>query len=248
MSNPYFRFKQFTIRHDRSALKVGTDGVLLGAWASLPLDEERECSHLRILDVGTGSGLVALMLAQRYPTAEIDGIDIDGASVVQATENVESSPFRGRVFIKKEDYNNIVCFSDRYDLIVSNPPFYQEDTLSGNEVKDAARHTVTLSFETLVANTAKLLCPHGVFCVVLPYASATAFIAICAEQRLYLRRRMDVRPTDRKPFNRVLLAFSMERIDAIDGVVSVEDDVLTLCEADGKRTTEYAQITKDFYL
>ena len=247
MPNPFFRFKQFAIRHDLCAMKVGTDGVLLGAWASPAYDDGKgaaSATALRILDVGTGSGLIALMLAQRFPHSHVEGIDIDKASVLQATENVEKSIFSSRIAIKKKDYVDIEQFCNKYDLIVSNPPFYKEDTLSGNIARDTARHTSYLSFETLISNTAKQLLPSGVFCVIIPYQSAGDFISICVQEKLYLTRRMDVKPTPQKPPNRSLLAFS----HAIGYAGDIEHQFLTLYDATNNRTEEYTLMTKDFYL
>ena len=247
MPNPFFRFKQFAVRHDRCAMKVGTDGVLLGAWASPALDGAGDMASghaLNILDVGTGSGLVALMLAQRFPHAEIDGIDIDEASVLQATENVNNSVFHNQISISRRDYTNIDLFCNKYGLIVSNPPFYKEDTLSGDVARDAARHTSSLPFETLISNTAKLLLPNGVFCVIVPNQSAADFISICVQEKLYLIHRMDIKPTMRKPSNRTLLAFS----PAGANVENVEPQLLTLYDEDNHRTAEYTAMTKDFYL
>lgn len=247
MPNPFFRFKQFAIRHDLCAMKVGTDGVLLGAWAS-PACARRSnvtsATALNILDVGTGSGLIALMLAQRFPHSHVEGIDIDKASVLQATENVENSIFSSRIAIKKKDYRDIEQFCNKYDLIVSNPPFYKEDTLSGNTARDTARHTSSLPFETLIANTANLLLPSGVFCVIIPYQSTEDFISICVQEKLYLTRRMDVKPTPQKPPNRSLLAFS----PAIGYAGDIEYQSLTLYDATNHRTEEYTLMTKDFYL
>ena len=138
MSTPDFRFKQFTIRHDRSAMKVGTDGVLLGAWARLP-ENKAISSRPRVLDVGTGTGLIALMLAQRFPNAMIDGIDIDASSIEQAKENIENSIFRTRINIKESDFSILSYYSNKFDLIVSNPPFYTEDTLGGNKARDGEK-------------------------------------------------------------------------------------------------------------
>ena len=247
MPNPFFHFKQFAIRHDLCAMKVGTDGVLLGAWASPAYDDGKGAASdtaLRILDVGTGSGLIAMMLAQRFPHSHVEGIDIDEAAISQAAENVENSVFRGRIAISKTDYRDIEQFCNRYDLIVSNPPFYKEDTLSGNTARDTARHTSSLPFETLIANTANLLLPSGVFCIIIPYQSAGDFISICVQEKLYLTRRMDVKPTPQKPPNRSLLAFS----HAIGNAGDIEHQSLTLYDATNHRTEEYTLMTKDFYL
>ncbi len=239
MSTPDFRFKQFTIRHDRSAMKVGTDGVLLGAWAGSNFNTIS--TPFRILDVGTGTGLIALMMAQRFPAANIVGIDIDEASLEQAKENVESTPFKTRISIEKQDFSDINSFSRQFDLIVSNPPFYTEDTLGGNQARDKARHTTSLPFEILVENATKLLTEEGLLSVIIPHQSAADFISICVANRLYLTRRLNIRSTERKSFNRVLLEFSTKMQPS-------ETNTLTLYDANNNRSPEYAQLTQDFYL
>lgn len=237
-----FRFKQFTIRHDRSAMKVGTDGVLLGAWASGGIStEEYPREHITILDVGTGTGLIALMLAQRFPHADIVGIDIDEASIEQAKENVEASPFRQRIRIQKQDFNDIDSNSNKYDIIVSNPPFYREETLGMEQARNAARHTTSLPFEKLVENASQLLSEKGLFSVIIPYGEASSFISLCALNKLYLQRRLDVRSSERKPFKRVLLEFCK-------AIRPVKTDALTLQNADNNRTTGYTTLTQAFYL
>lgn len=237
-------------------MKVGTDGVLLGAWAAPNCDGKCEVTSktpLNILDVGTGSGLIALMLAQRFPHAYIEGIDIDETSVLQATENVENSVFNGRITIKKIDFRNIEQFCSKYDLIVSNPPFYKEDTLGGNIARDTARHTSFLSFETLISNTTKLLLPNGIFCVIIPTQYVSDFISICIQEKLSIIRRMDIKPTTQKPPNRTLLAFypniGQDSSPYItENVVNVEAQLLTLYTADNHRTEEYSAMTQNFYL
>ena len=239
MATPDFRFKQFTIRHDRSAMKVGTDGVLLGAWAGLTLSPQ--LSTLNILDIGTGTGLIALMLAQRFPPSHIVGIDIDDASLEQAKENVESSIFKAQIQLQKQDFSDIDSFSNKYDLIVSNPPFYTEETLGGNQARDRARHTTSLPFETLVQNAARLLTEDGLFSVIIPHQSAADFISLCVASRLYLTRRLNIRSTERKPFNRVLLEFSTKMLPS-------ETSTLTLYDVNNNRSSEYTHLTQDFYL
>ena len=221
-------------------MKVGTDGVLLGAWAYSPI-VNCQLSTFNCLDVGTGTGLIALMLAQRFPAAKIVGIDIDDASIEQAKENVESTPFKTQISILEQDFSNIDYFSNKYDLIVSNPPFYTENTLSGKEARDMARHTTSLPFEILVANTAKSLTKGGLFCVIIPYQSASDFISICVTNRLYLTRRLNIRSKESKPFNRVMLEFSTT-------IQSAETSTLTLYDDHHERTPEYTQLTQDFYL
>ena len=230
-------------------MKVGTDGVLLGAWAnpqlstlhSQPSTLNPQLSALHCLDIGTGTGVIALMLAQRFPSALIEGIDIDEASVLQARENVEASPFATRVNIKNADFSRFDCFSKRYDLIVSNPPFYKEDTLGGDKARDAARHTQSLPFVALVANTSRLLTERGHFAVIIPHSDAADFISLCALHHLYLTRRTDVRSNERKPFKRSMLEFGKT-------IQPATTDTLTLHDTENRRTPEYTKLTKDFYL
>ena len=152
MSSPFFKFKQFTIWHDKCAMKVGTDGVLLGAWAP---------SGSRILDVGTGSGLIARMLMQRCPEAEVEGIDIDEAAVAQAKENGVRA-FQARLQDWKSDIGN--C----YDLIVSNPPYFQNSLKNPDRGRELARHTDSLGYEELIAHSARLLKEEGQLALILP--------------------------------------------------------------------------------
>ena len=281
MPNSYFNFKRFTICHDRSSMKVGTDGVLLGAWAGKGLREDG--SPMAILDVGTGSGLIALMLAQRFEGSHVDAIDIHDDSVAQAACNAQASVFADRIHVCKqdfclmgedfnghdknlkssdkdfkssdkdfnvhdknlkssdEDFKSLNKDFSRYDLIVTNPPFYIEDTLSGNSARDNARHTSSLPFEVLIGGASKLLNEDGLFAVIIPYSSSAAFVGSCALHGLYLLRRTDVRSTERKPFKRSLLEFGRH-------AAASDASVLTLYSAGCQRSDEYAELTQDFYL
>lgn len=238
MHSSYFRFKQFTIRHDHSAMKVGTDGVLLGAWASINHTDTRSP---RVLDVGTGTGLIAMMLAQRFPHTRIEGIDIDEASIEQAKENIKASPFHRQIELRKQDFSDLHSFSNKYHLIISNPPFYIEETLGGNDARDKARHATFLPFEKLVHNASFLLEEGGLFCVIIPHKSAPDFISLCAANGLYLTRRTDVRSTERKSFNRTLLEFGKS-------ILPSTTNTLTLHDAQNQRTPEYKKLTEAFYI
>ena len=240
MSNPYFQFKQFTIRHDRCAMKVGTDGVLLGAW-SMNGTHAPSSPSLKVLDIGTGTGLIALMLAQRFPHATIEGIDIDDEAIAQAKENVQESAFAKQINISKNDFTNITQYSNKYNLIVSNPPFYKENTLGRNAARNKARHTSSLSFETLISNASKLLENNGVFCVIIPHSHATEFISLCIENHLYLQRRMDVQSVATKDFNRSMLEFTTS-------MKNTEHQTLLLYDSEHNRTPEYTRLTTEFYL
>lgn len=194
-----FRFKRFTIRQDRCPMKVGTDGVLLGAWTGLRTTDRR------MLDIGTGTGLIALMLAQRAPGARITGIDIDDVS--QARENAAASPWGDRLYFEQTPVQTFRP-AERYDLIVSNPPFYVDSLTCPDAGRTAARHTVHLSYEELVDSVVRLLAPGGRFAVVLPTPESEHFRHL-ASARLLLTHLTRVRTTPRRSVRRVLMEFYM---------------------------------------
>lgn len=245
-----FTFKQFTISHDRCAMKVGTDGVLLGAWAELPCVERED---LHALDIGTGTGLIAIMLAQRYPTLKVDAIEIDADAAEQASENVARCPFAERLNVihsSLQDFatvpNNlqkhpVTTLSRRYDLIVSNPPFYTEQTNCPDPARDAARHTDSLPIATLLACSSQMLASAGVLALIVPTTLALTIIAEASINGLYLQRRTNVRTTPRKHPKRTLLEFGHVPTPAIC-------TELCLQNADGSRSDDYHCLTAAFYL
>lgn len=237
MSSAYFDFKKFRVYHDRSSMKVGTDGVLLGCWADIDW-----CKN--ILDVGTGCGLIALMAAQRNTQASVYGIDIDVDSTIQAQENIVASPFAQRIKIVQCDIKNWKP-DFAFDAILSNPPFYEEDLLPPNTVRSKARHTQAggLTLEELVVNAYRLLKKGGVFTVVLPHSIAEKFEGICCSYRLYLQRRTNVITCLGKMPKRCLLEFHKE-VDF--GGLKV--DTLVLADKSGQRSCGYHELTKEFYL
>lgn len=229
-----FRFRQFQIRDDRCAMKVGTDGVLLGAWATVE-------GARRILDIGTGSGLIALMAAQRAPQAQVVGVEIDPEASSQARENVVASPFADRVEVHccdVRDYHS----SQPFDCILCNPPFFVEDTLPSDHARAMARHSSLLRFSDLLASVSRLLDAGGLFHVILPYDVRQSFVDQAFVAGLRLVRQCHVRTVPRKPFRRAMLSFSTS------GTISTEAEVLTLMDAQGQRTEAYATLARDFYL
>ncbi len=233
MSNIYFDFKHFRIYHDRCAMKVGTDAVLLGAWAGV------EGAH-RALDVGCGSGVISLMVAQRAEQVEVRGIDIDAEAVDQARENAEASLFADRVSFCCEDVRKYD--SDRkYDCILCNPPFYTEDTLPPDSLRCVARNTSSLPFSDLILNVKRLLAEHGQFHVILPTVAEPQFTALCAKSGLCLKRQCKVKTTIRKSPKRTLCTYSN------DICQEAQFEELVLME-NGQRTTAFSQLTNDFYL
>lgn len=232
MSNDYFRFKQFCIHHDRCAMKVGTDGVLLGAWGCV---EGR-----RILDIGTGTGLIALMAAQRNPEANVLGIDIDEEAVFQARENIAESPFRSRIECVLQD---VLTFESEelFDAILCNPPFFTEDTLPDDKSRALARNNKNLPFPLLIKKVSELLAENGVFSLVVPSGLVREIVGLCLENDLHLVRRCQVHTTAQKPPRRTLLAFSRQ-------YMKCDEQELCLMNKDGSRSPQYQELTKDFYL
>ena len=231
-----FRFKQFAVRQDATPMKVGTDGVLLGAWASA------EAGVRRVLDIGTGTGLVALMLAQRAPQAQVVGIDVE--EVVEAQANAAASPWAGRVEMLRTAVQEFAP-AEGFDLVVSNPPFFAGSLTCPDAGRTTARHTVRLSFEELRDAAVRLLNPGGRFAVVLPTDAAAHFIALCCGS-LPLVRRTDVRTTPRRPAKRTLLEFM-----ALPLSEAPQPELSELTVGTGESecyTPEYRALTRDFYL
>lgn len=219
-------------------MKVGTDGVLLGAWGCV--------EGKRILDIGTGTGLIALMAAQRNPEAEVLGIDIDEAAILQARENVAESPFSNRVSCLLCDLmafqiDNSSCF----DAILCNPPFFTEDTLPDNKSRALARNNKSLPFELLIPKVASLLANDGTFSLIIPSQLATELVGLCLNEGLHLVRRCQIRTTMKKPPRRTLMIFSFE---CNPQTADLRQDELILMAEDGTRSQAYQELTKDFYL
>lgn len=233
MANPYFTFKQFTIRHDRCAMKVGTDGVLLGAWTHI------NHSH-RILDIGTGTGLIALMLAQRCPHVFITAIDIDSDAVEQALENVQSSPWANRIEVALQDIC-IYSTNQRFDTIVSNPPYFIDSLKCSDNQRNTARHTDTLDSERLLSSVSRLLTDDGRFSVILPAEQTEMLIQTAYTQGLYPSRKTAVITRPGLPPKRILMEFQKTRkaYQTDELVIELERHVYS---------EEYIALTKEFYL
>lgn len=235
MSNDYFQFRQFVVHQQRCAMKVGTDGTLLGAWAAAP------SGQCRILDIGTGTGLIALMMAQRYPEAEVTGIDIDEDAVTQADENVRLSPFSERVRIYRQD---IVNFTDiiGFDAIVSNPPYFVDSLACPDDKRTIARHAVSLTYEQLMHQAYHLLKDEGRFSVVVPSDCRAKIEAAACLEGFFTTRVCLIKTTPRKQPKRQLIEFQkhpVSELDISEGVIEVSPNV---------RSEWYQQLTKEFYI
>lgn len=231
-----FRFRQFSVRHDRCAMKVGTDGVLLGAWAP---------GGRSILDIGTGTGLIALMMAQRFPEAHVTGIDIDGDAALQARENAADSPFGPRIEVAHSSLAGFVAAASpplSFDSIVCNPPFFLHSLKNPDARRSVARHADSLPFADLFRGVAALLAPSGVFSAIVPAEVFEAFTAEASIAGLFVSRLTRVRTTPRKPPKRSLVAFSRLRPDTL------AEEECVMSRADGSRSEWYRGLTTEFYL
>lgn len=253
--NTGFQFKQFFVKHDRCAMKVGTDGVLLGCWCPIS-NLQSPISNLqspifKCLDIGTGSGLIALMLAQRCPEAEITAIDIDPDAVAQARENFAASPWADRLHVAQSSLQewqmgNGKCGNDKwYDLIVSNPPYFTASLKNPDAARCAARHNDTLPFSMLIAQSARLLAPDGILALIVPTEAESELQSLAREQGLHCTHCCYVHPKPGRHAKRVMLAWKHAVASAINGGST---EHLTLEDDHGARSDEYNQLTKDFYL
>ena len=229
-----FRFKQFTVCDERSAMKIGTDGVLLGAWADIEGDS-------RILDVGTGTGLIALMLAQRNASAEIVGVDISHEAIEEARDNFLNSPWATRLSATLGDVCSFES-NEKFDHIVSNPPYFVDSLHSPDSLRTMARHTSSLKFEDLVTSAVRLLRPGGRLSVILPTECAMQF-RFAAFGRLWLRRQLNVVTKAGDTPRRTLMEFCLSDKPLMPSVAT-----LTMRHRDSSYTEEYRQLTEDFYI
>ena len=235
MSKP-FKFKQFTVQQDQCAMKIGTDSVLLGAWT--PLDT----NPFSVLDIGAGTGVLSLMLGQRSNAQVIDALEIDELAYEQCVDNFETSPWADRLFCYHADLAEFTEeIEDKYDLIISNPPFYSEDYKTDNTQRDLARFTDALPFNHLVDSVSQLLSPDGIFTVVIPFKEEANFIKLASEVNLFPNKIMRVKGSDASEIKRSLLAFSFSESD-----IKIETLVIEIERH--QYTEDYIALTQDFYL
>ncbi len=235
MSKP-FQFKEFTIHQDRCAMKIGTDGVLLGAWISL------ENQPNSILDIGAGTGVIALQMAQRSQAETIDAVEIDDHAYEQCTGNFEASPWADRMFCYHASIQEFASeIDDQYDLIVSNPPFYSETYKTDDAARDQARFNDALPFQHLLVCAAHLLSEKGIFALILPKKEELEFIELASQSNLYPSRICSVKGSPQSEEKRVLMEFTFEK---------KETSLTTLVIENSRHnyTEDYIELVKDFYL
>ena len=231
-----FKFKHFAIDQDRCAMKIGTDSVLLGAWAAL------DANPYSILDIGAGTGVLALMLAQRSGSELIDAIEIDDDAYEQCVDNFESSPWADRLFCYHASLEEFVNeIDDTYDLIISNPPFYSDTYKSDNVQRDLARFVDAMPFRELIESVSKLLSPQGQFSVIIPFSEENNFIVLASKEQLFPNRILRVKGAPHSEIKRSLIEFSFQE-------TSINPRELIIETSRHEYTEDYIALTKDFYL
>lgn len=233
-----FLFKEFTIHQDKTAMKIGTDAVLLGAWSTLGKYPNN------VLDIGSGTGVIALMLAQRSNATIIDAVEIDENAYEQTVENFEQSPWADRLFCYHAPFtdfvNEMTKEEEKYDVIVSNPPFYTDEFKTNDVSRNKARFTSSLSFEELLVGVAKLLSKNGFFSVIIPFKEEQNFINSAQKNDLFIQKICRVRGNKQSEIKRSLLTFSFEESN-------IKNQELTIENQRHKYTKEYINLTKTFY-
>jgi tRNA1Val (adenine37-N6)-methyltransferase len=234
MANSHFTFKEFTIFQEKAAFKAGTDGVLLGAVADVT-------NRKRILDIGTGTGLISIMLAQRCD-AEIVSLEPDYESFLQAEENVLQCKWKSRINVINSDLQNYTCDEVKFDLIVTNPPFFSNSLKNPDPRKSSARHNDSLSSDDLLTHVSRLMNDGGIFQLIMPYVEGTIFIAEAQEYGLYCNNILKIKPLPTAEVRRLIMTFSRDRLKLTERFLTIER---------GERhefTDDYKALTKDFYL
>jgi tRNA1Val (adenine37-N6)-methyltransferase len=231
-----FKFKQFEIQQDKCAMKIGTDAVLLGAWTSI------DTNPFSVLDIGSGTGILALMLAQRSNAELIDAIEIDDHAYEQCVDNFEASHWGDRLFCYHTSLEEFVDeIEEQYDLIISNPPFYSEDYKTEDSQRDLARFNDAMPFGHLVESASKLLSEDGVFSVIIPFKEEAPFIELAALFNLFPNRILRIQGNATSEFKRSLIEFTFRESD-------IKTDNLIIETERHQYTEKYISLTKDFYL
>ncbi len=229
-----FRFKQFTIKQQKTAMKLSTDAVMLGAW----IDAKKPKN---ILDIGTGTGILSIMSAQKFPLAHITAIEIDFDAFSEASENIANCKWNKQIKILNTDFFDFCKTSkEKYDLIISNPPYFDNQLKPANKQKRIAKHSDTLPFDKMIAQVSRILAQTGMFSVIIPAGNAHLFTHLCAQNNLFLCRKTLIFPNEYKKANRVLLQFSSRILPIKNNSIRIRQKLLY--------SNEYLKLTKDFYL
>lgn len=232
----FFQFKQFKVNQDRCAMKIGTDGVLLGAWTSLKKHPNS------ILDIGAGTGVLSLMLAQRSNAEILDAIEIDENAFEQCVDNFESSPWADRLFCYHASLDEFTNeFENKYELIICNPPFYPETYKTKNLQRDAARFQDSMPFNHIIQSVAALLTRNGEFSVIIPFSEEDKFIQLAKYHKLYPKFICRIKGNLRSEIKRSLMSFTFSQ-------VKVQTNQLVIEINRHEYTEDYTRLTREFYL
>lgn len=234
--NKPFQFKEFSVNQDQCAMKIGTDSVLLGAWTTL------KNNPFSVLDIGAGTGVLSLMVAQRSRAQNIEAIEIDADAYEQCSENFENSSWSDRLFCYHASLLEFVEeVEDEFDLIVCNPPFYSEDYKTNNKARDLARFSDAMPFEHLIYAVANLLSVNGIFSVIIPFKEAENIVDLSSKIGLFLNRSLHIKGNPESDIKRSLLEFSFKENET-------ETSELIIENSRHQYTEDYINLTKDFYL
>jgi tRNA1Val (adenine37-N6)-methyltransferase len=241
MPNHYFKFRQFKIDQDKCAMKVCTDACLFGALvANSMLSSSTTNNDLQCLDIGTGTGLLSLMIAQKNQAIKTDAIEIDKSAAEQAGENIAASPWADRIQVFNEDILHFMP-GKQYDYIFSNPPFFENDLKTAVDAKNKARHDTSMSLLDLLSVAVNLLAPAGTFAVLLPWSRVAYFTAAAKKTGLHLSQQVLVKQSGKHDFFRGILFLKREETETMYSEIIIKD-------ADQMYTPAFAEALKDYYL
>ncbi|MFM7672897.1 MAG: tRNA1(Val) (adenine(37)-N6)-methyltransferase [Bacteroidota bacterium] len=239
MANPYFQFKQFRIEQDRSAMKVTTDSCIFGGWVASQLQANHQPIHL--LDIGTGTGLLSLMIAQALPLAQITAVEIDEQAAGQARVNIAQSPWKKRIQVLQADIKSLIT-DNKYEVVVSNPPFYEQDLISPDPVKNQAHHDASLSFGELIIQLDRLLTQQGSFFLLLPAKGLAQRVEALQKMGLYPYHLVHLQHSNDHPVMRILLAGSRNVTS------NVRREFICIQEQDGGYSQSIRELLSAYYL
>jgi tRNA1Val (adenine37-N6)-methyltransferase len=233
MSNDFFKFKQFTVKQSQTAMKVGIDSVLLGSWASVNGEE------MNVLDIGAGSGLLALMMAQKLPAAKIVACEIDEIACQQASENISSSAWSERITLVNADIRTFMHNPKSFDLIICNPPYFEKSLKSHDVKRNFARHNDSLPLTNLIDCVYRLLHNDGRFVLIVPENQAATVIELAEAKKLFPAKRLNVQFTATKPTSRVIFELSY--------ILQPPEESSLIIRTGNSYSDDYKAITKNFY-
>ncbi len=235
MSNHYFQFKQFTIHQDKCAMKVSTDACIQGAWTPIANNV------VHVLDIGAGTGLLSLMLAQRNSNIHIDAIELDADAAMQAQENISASPWADRVEVMQGDVTTH-SFTRQYDMVICNPPFFNNSLLGDDEQRNSVRHTISLSYEALLTVLQNVLTPTGYAAILLPAAEHELWQQLLAKNGWAIAKLLQVHPKEASSYNRVISLCGKQPM------TETEIEKLQIYKQGGGYTESFTQLLQPFYL